>query len=215
MRPVGWVMLLLAAFGWFLSGAAPGLHWLDSGELIAAAHHLGVSHPPGQPVWTLIAKAAALIPLGSIPFRTALVSVLAAAGCVVVLVRMGRHLFGDAGAAWALVGLGAACHPFVLAQARRPEVYAPTLLLILVATAALLRAPDRRAVGVACVCAGLLGALHPLLGGAAALAGVAWMFGACGPRAAGRALLPAAPLALIGPMAYAMLPMRAGLRRDR
>ena len=145
MRPVGWVMLLLAAFGWFLSGAAPGLHWLDSGELIAAAHHLGVSHPPGQPVWTLIAKAAALIPLGSIPFRTALVSVLAAAGCVVVLVRMGRHLFGDAGAAWALVGLGAACHPFVLAQARRPEVYAPTLLLILVATAALLRAPDRRA----------------------------------------------------------------------
>ena len=210
-----WPVLLLAAFGWFLLGVAPDLHWLDSGELIAAAHHLGVSHPPGQPAWTLLAKAAALLPLGSIPFRMAVLSAAAAAGCVVITVALARRVVEasdhgrDAGIAWLFVAVAAACHPFLLAQARRPEVYAPTLLLILLATAAVLRAPDRRAIAVACLCTGLLGAMHPLLGGAAALAGVAWMFGVCGPRRAGRALLPTAPLAFLGPLTYAMLPLRA------
>lgn len=206
---VGWIALALVTFGWFLTGVAPGLHWLDSGELIAAAHHLGVSHPPGQPIWGLLAKGAALVPLGSIPFRMAVLSAVAASGCVLVLVAMGRRLFGDAGVATLVVALAVAGHPFLLAQARRPEVYAPTLLLVLLATSALLRAPDRRAVALACLYAGLLGGLHPLLGGAAAVAGLAWMFGACGPRKAGAALLPAAPLALVGLAAYTLLPLRA------
>ncbi|XP_063507709.1 protein O-mannosyl-transferase TMEM260 isoform X5 [Pongo pygmaeus] len=42
----------------------------DSGELITAAHELGVAHPPGYPLFTLVAKLAiTLFPFGSIAYR--------------------------------------------------------------------------------------------------------------------------------------------------
>ena len=41
-----------------------------SGELIIAAHELGVAHPPGYPVFTLAAKIAMLcIPFGNPAWR--------------------------------------------------------------------------------------------------------------------------------------------------
>ncbi|XP_034848746.1 transmembrane protein 260 isoform X4 [Mirounga leonina] len=42
----------------------------DSGELITAAHELGVAHPPGYPLFTLVAKLAiTLFPFGSVAYR--------------------------------------------------------------------------------------------------------------------------------------------------
>nr|XP_060475891.1 protein O-mannosyl-transferase TMEM260-like [Panthera onca] len=42
----------------------------DSGELITAAHELGVAHPPGYPLFTLVAKLAIrLFPFGSVAYR--------------------------------------------------------------------------------------------------------------------------------------------------
>src|SRR5881296_2764911 len=41
----------------------------DSGELILAAQSLGIPHPPGYPVWVLLARVAALLPWGSVAFR--------------------------------------------------------------------------------------------------------------------------------------------------
>ncbi|XP_037595403.1 transmembrane protein 260 [Cebus imitator] len=42
----------------------------DSGELITAAYELGVAHPPGYPLFTLVAKLAiTLFPFGSIAYR--------------------------------------------------------------------------------------------------------------------------------------------------
>ncbi|XP_016053655.1 PREDICTED: transmembrane protein 260 isoform X4 [Miniopterus natalensis] len=42
----------------------------DSGELITAAHELGVAHPPGYPLFTLVAKLAIILfPFGSIAYR--------------------------------------------------------------------------------------------------------------------------------------------------
>ncbi|KAI2571360.1 transmembrane protein 260, partial [Homo sapiens] len=41
-----------------------------NGELITAAHELGVAHPPGYPLFTLVAKLAiTLFPFGSIAYR--------------------------------------------------------------------------------------------------------------------------------------------------
>lgn len=46
----------------------------DSGELIAAAWHLGIPHPPGYPLYTLIAKAVAFVPFGNIAYRANILS---------------------------------------------------------------------------------------------------------------------------------------------
>ncbi|MBN1671698.1 MAG: DUF2723 domain-containing protein [Kiritimatiellae bacterium] len=43
-----------AAFGVYLCTLAPTVTLEDSGELIVAAAHLGVPHPPGYPIWTLL-----------------------------------------------------------------------------------------------------------------------------------------------------------------
>ncbi|HSE98998.1 MAG TPA: DUF2723 domain-containing protein, partial [Blastocatellia bacterium] len=73
-------ILSLALYGWTL---APAVTLVDSGELIAAAHEPGVAHPPGFPLYILLAHLATLIPIGSVAervnFASALFASLAAA----------------------------------------------------------------------------------------------------------------------------------------
>jgi cytochrome c-type biogenesis protein CcmH/NrfG len=49
----------------YLYTAQPNVGLLDSGEFIAAAQHLGVPHPTGYPLWTLLAWFFQLLPLGN------------------------------------------------------------------------------------------------------------------------------------------------------
>ena len=53
----------LALYGWTL---APTVTLVDSGELIVAAHSLGVAHPPGFPLYVLLAHLATWVPLGNV-----------------------------------------------------------------------------------------------------------------------------------------------------
>lgn len=48
---------------------APTVTLVDSGELIVAARSLGVAHPPGFPLWVMLAHLASLVPLGSVALR--------------------------------------------------------------------------------------------------------------------------------------------------
>src|ERR1700758_1526650 len=48
----------------------------DTPELITAAVTLGVAHPPGYPLFTMLGHVFSLIPFGSIPFRVNLLSVV-------------------------------------------------------------------------------------------------------------------------------------------
>ncbi len=58
---------------------APTVTLVDSGELIVAAHCAGVPHPPGVPLWVMLAHAASLVPLGSIAVRVNFFSAVCAA----------------------------------------------------------------------------------------------------------------------------------------
>ena len=71
------ILALLVGFAATVAVAAPGVEWLDAGELTTAGYTLGVSHPPGQPGHALLIKAATLLPFGEIAFRANLLSGLA------------------------------------------------------------------------------------------------------------------------------------------
>jgi Tfp pilus assembly protein PilF len=45
------------------------MYWFDSPEFITTAHTLGISHPAGSPTYSLFAKLATFIPLGSVALR--------------------------------------------------------------------------------------------------------------------------------------------------
>ncbi len=72
----------LAVYAWTL---APTVTLVDSGELILAARSLGVAHPPGFPLYVLLAHIATLIPIGNIAVRVNFASAIFAALAAAVL----------------------------------------------------------------------------------------------------------------------------------
>jgi tetratricopeptide (TPR) repeat protein len=72
----------LGALLLYLRTFAPALPPGDSGEFITAAWVLGVPHPPGYPLYTLLAHLAQSLPLGSPALRVNLLSALLGAGAV-------------------------------------------------------------------------------------------------------------------------------------
>jgi Protein of unknown function (DUF2723). len=75
-------LIALVLYSWTL---APTVTLTDSGELIVAAHGWGVAHPPGVPLWIILAHLAALVPLGNIAQRVNFSSALfAALACATV-----------------------------------------------------------------------------------------------------------------------------------
>lgn len=93
----------------------------DEGELIRAAHELVPSHPPGQPVFSLLGHLVHVLPLGSVPWRASLCSTL---GGGLVLFMFHRLL--PQNLPWALRALAMlalALNPAWLVQSLRCEVY--------------------------------------------------------------------------------------------
>jgi transmembrane protein TMEM260 (protein O-mannosyltransferase) len=78
----GVALLVLLGYGLTL---APGVTFWDAGEFIAAARVLGIPHPPGTPLYVMIAHVwGMLVPVGEFAARTNLLSALlsaAGAGC--------------------------------------------------------------------------------------------------------------------------------------
>jgi hypothetical protein len=58
---------------------APTVTLVDSGELIVAARFLGVAHPPGFPLYLILAHLVSLLPFDSIAFRINFASAIFAA----------------------------------------------------------------------------------------------------------------------------------------
>jgi hypothetical protein len=73
---IAWLSALVPAVAAaLLAGSAMG--HLDAPELASAAAGLGVTHPPGHPLWVLVhGVACALVPVGPVAFRVALFSAL-------------------------------------------------------------------------------------------------------------------------------------------
>src|SRR5580765_1948335 len=92
---------LIALIAYFLT-VDPSLPNGDSGDLITSAYVLGVAHPPGYPLLTLLGHIATWLPIGSPALRVNLLSCLfdAAAVAVVFLTiyrSVGRSSIADRG----------------------------------------------------------------------------------------------------------------------
>ena len=85
LRLGGSVLVFLISLTAYLLTLAPTVTFVDSGELIVVARFLGVAHPPGVPLYVLLAHLATLIPLGNIAQRVNFASAIFAALAVAFL----------------------------------------------------------------------------------------------------------------------------------
>ena len=72
---IAFVVAAVATFAVYLYTLAPTVTLENSGEFLAAAHNLGVPHPPGYPIWTILGWMwQRIIPFGNIAWRLNLMS---------------------------------------------------------------------------------------------------------------------------------------------
>src|SRR6266566_6370657 len=82
-------LVALFLYSWTL---APAVTLTDSGELIVVADGLGVAHPPGFPLWVMLAHLASLLPFGNVAvrinFSSAFFAALACATLTLVIAEL-------------------------------------------------------------------------------------------------------------------------------
>ncbi len=82
-------LIALVLYCWTL---APTVTLTDSGELIVVARGLGIAHPPGVPLWIILAHLASLVPFGNVAvrinFSSALFAALACAMLTLVVAEL-------------------------------------------------------------------------------------------------------------------------------
>lgn len=78
----------------YAATAPRGLLWGDGVELAAACATLGIAHPTGYPLFTLLGRLFAFLPVGTVYFRVALLSAVCVAGAAALLYFQLRRL-GD------------------------------------------------------------------------------------------------------------------------
>ena len=72
-------LVFVVALAVYLATLAPTVTFVDAGELIIAARYLGVAHPPGTPLYLLLAHLFTLLPVGNVAWRVNFASALFAA----------------------------------------------------------------------------------------------------------------------------------------
>jgi tetratricopeptide (TPR) repeat protein len=115
----------------------------DAGELLAAAHGLGVPHPPGYPLWLLLAWAADHgLPFGTVAWRVSQVSVVFSALANAILLAVALKTVRSRLAAFA----GAALFAVSLTHWRQaviPEVYGLNTFFVALTGLLLVRLAER------------------------------------------------------------------------
>jgi len=132
----GWLIdtaTFLVALAVYVATLAPGLLPADSGEFQLVAPTLGIAHPPGYALYTLVGKLFTLIPLRTPAWRLNLLSAVLAAATLVLVSRVTRRLTRSrvAGliAALALAGATTFWAQATTANIRMPTAFFTALLL--------------------------------------------------------------------------------------
>ncbi len=141
-----WTWAATAALvAYYVASMARDLSLYDSGELALAAVRLGLAHPPGQPLHTLLGFALSRLPLVPKLIGVGLASALPAALTLIPATSLAQRLMPFASKTsrkLAPVWLAlCALHPLLWEPATRVEVYALALFFALWAVARLASVP--------------------------------------------------------------------------
>ena len=132
----------------YLLTLAPGVTFWDAGEFIAAAHGLGIPHPPGTPLYVSLGRAWTLVlaPVASAARAMNLLSACATAVAGATTAWLVTHETGaHRDAVWGAVA-GALCAGLMAtawANATETEVYAIALLHVVLLLACSARAGEQ------------------------------------------------------------------------
>jgi hypothetical protein len=215
-------VLLAAAGALYVSTMSRSIAVGDAGELALAAHAVGVPHPPGYPLYTLLGRLALLVPVGSPAARLNGLSVACAVGALALHLALGARLGLGAAPRLAATSLLAGSAS-LWSQANIAEVYALHLVLVQAALLVAMRlaeprasapgpggpAGDRRPALLLAYLVGLAGAHHP---SGVLLVPVALLAGAAAARRGARPPLLACGALLALPFTlFAVLPIRSRL----
>src|SRR2546425_12242100 len=94
------VVVFVALFGLYAYSAPRTVTLEDDGLFIMSSYFLGIDHPPGYPLLTLLGKLFTLLPVGSIALRVHLLSAFFGALTCVALWLVVRALVADAVSAY-------------------------------------------------------------------------------------------------------------------
>ena len=121
--------VFLAALALFTASAAPEFLFDDNPEFIASAHVLGITHPPGYSLFSLLGKLFSLLLPGAVPLGVNLCSAFfGALGVALVWRALWRLTSRPAiGAAFAALF---AVSPVFWSQAAQAEVYASNIFFM-------------------------------------------------------------------------------------
>lgn len=87
-------LLGVFAFLTYLATLSPTVNFIDSGELITVSLSLGIAHPTGYPLYTLLGRLVSTIPLGTVAWRVNLFSGLCGAGAACFISLAAMHMAG-------------------------------------------------------------------------------------------------------------------------
>lgn len=110
------------SFALYVKTLMPSVGFGDTGDFITASYLLGIPHPTGYPLYTLLGKLFTLIPLSSIAYRVNLVSAFFAALTIAVLYLIVEKITEDKIAA-AFASLIFAMSSLFWSQSTQAEVY--------------------------------------------------------------------------------------------
>lgn len=134
------IAIFFIAVGYYWRQVCPTFYFWDSAELAAAIASGGIPHPPGFPLYLILAKVFCLIIPYNIGFASGLFSAVCGAGSIALVFIVSRILIGaifsnkELARVLSIGGsLALAMTASMAAQATRAEVYSLNLLLFMIA----------------------------------------------------------------------------------
>jgi tetratricopeptide (TPR) repeat protein len=220
--------LMAALFGVVLLVYArtlcPTVYWEDAGELITVSHVLGIAHPPGHPLYTILGHLFSFIPWGTIAarvnFMSACFGAIASALVYPTVLRLLRdrtertfiaHCAGAAAALFAAFGLTLWDQAVVAETSTLHAFFFMLLILLFLET---LDAPDQSSFSRRLVLFSFMFGLsltNHVAGVFLIPAFAIWMLVSARRRISFRNALPSLAFFLVGLSVYLYLPIRSSM----
>jgi len=135
--------LFLGSLALYAHTLAPTVLPADSGEFQLVSYVLGIAHPPGYPLYMLLAKLFTFLPVGDIAYRVNLFAAVTSAVTLVVLARAVRRATGSAAASW-VAPAGLAVAPTFWAQSTTANIRSLTALFTALQVYTLIRYAEKK-----------------------------------------------------------------------